>query len=172
MEKFKICRAGERDAFHIEYLIRSSIGYGDFLLPREKDEIRELIGKGNFFVAVAFEEGSIAGCASLEEYEGVAELRSLVVKRDWRELGIGKKLINMVANLAKERNYKTLYALADESLVGFYKEQGFEDRGKFIGKDSMALDINRETSEKMKRYCHGCGRLKVCTEHLVYKQLP
>lgn len=169
MEEAGIRAAKREETGLIQYLISDSISHGDFLLPRAGEEIKKLINKGKFFVAA--EGKNLVGCANLEEYGGVAELRSLVVKKNWRERGIGKKLINRVANLAKERNYKTLYAFADESLVGFYKGLGFEDKGKFIGKDGRALDINRETSEKMKRYCQGCERLKVCTEHLMYKQL-
>lgn len=174
MGNFRIRMAEGRDTHSIYYLIRSSIGQGDFLLPREEAEIGELIGRGNFFVAVeggAAGEGKVAGCASLEEYGGIAELRSLVVEENWRRQGIGKELVRSVESLAGRRKYGRLYTLVDQDLVEFYEVQGFKGMGRFIGPDGGALDINGETLEKMKRYCMGCDRYKVCTEHLMCKNL-
>lgn len=164
----RIRRAMEVDAPSISAIIGRSIDNGDFLLPRTESEIRESIGKGNFFVAVG--GGEVIGCASLEEYGGLAELRSLVVDGERTGEGTGKKLIRRVEGLAKRRDYNTLYAFADKGLVGYYEMQGFENRGKFIN-GGTAPDMNRNISEKMKRYCLSCNRYNVCTEHLMYREL-
>jgi len=169
MSKPKIRKTGKGDAPYIYILIGKSIGGGDFLLPRRENEIRELIRKESFFVAVG--EGNVVGCASLEEYEGVAELRSLAVEEKWRGRGLGENLIKRVAGLAR-KSYDTLYTFADESLVEYYKGQGFEDKGRFIT-EGRTLDINSGISRKLERYCLDCDRYKsgLCNEHLMHKQL-
>lgn len=169
MSRPEVRKAGKGDAPYIFILIGKSIGEGDFLLPRKEEEIAELIKEGRFFVAVG--EGNVVGCASLEEYNGLAELRSLVVEKEWKGKGIGTELIKSVEQLAGEK-YGLVYTFADEGLVEYYKGQGFKDRGKFI-RDGKALKINSEISRKLERYCLDCDRYRsgLCNEHLMHKQL-
>ena len=161
--------AKDGDTAFIQYLISRSIGRGDFLLPRNEEEIAELIKQKKFYVAA--EVDKVIGCASLEEYDGIAELRSLAVEMDWSRKGIGKRLIRAIELLAMEK-YDSIYAFADEDLVEYYKGQGFEDRGRFIGEDGKALDINSGISQKLEKYCLGCVRYRksACNEHLMHKQ--
>ena len=90
-----------------EYKFREN-GSG-FLLPLNADALLNAIENSDFFVAC--EDGKIAGCASVVEYDGIAELRSLAVKHDYMSMGIGSQLIDRCIAESQERGYGELYAL-------------------------------------------------------------
>ena len=106
------------------YRFRSSEGRAEgFLLPVKEDEVRALVSEGRFFVAEA--EGEFAGCVSLMEYDGIAELRSLAVEERFQRRGIASKLINRCQEEARARGYDTLHTLTQTYAAGAFEGVGF-----------------------------------------------
>jgi GNAT superfamily N-acetyltransferase len=56
-------------------------------------------------------------------------IENVVVRPEWRSMGIGQKLMNFAEDLAKENHcYKTqLLSGPKDNQVGFYRSVGFED---------------------------------------------
>ncbi|MFQ5934366.1 MAG: GNAT family N-acetyltransferase, partial [Dehalococcoidia bacterium] len=80
-----------------------------FLLPLDVTEIRHRVEGGDFFIAEV--EGLVAGCVSIVEYDGIAELRSLAVEERYQRHGVGSQLIERCKIEAAKRGYETLYTL-------------------------------------------------------------
>ncbi len=94
-----------------------------FLLPVGEDEVRSLVSEGRFFIAAT--EGEFAGCASLMEYDGIAELRSLAVEERFQRRGIASKLIKRCQEAAREKGYDTLHTLTQTYATGAFEGMGF-----------------------------------------------
>ena len=125
----RIQKAGPEDIGPITRLIelyrfRSSGGQAEgFLLPVKEAEVRELVSEGRFFVAHV--EGEFAGCVSLMEYDGIAELRSLAVEERFQRRGIASGLIKRCQNEAQARGYDTLHTLTQTYAAGAFEGAGF-----------------------------------------------
>jgi N-acetylglutamate synthase-like GNAT family acetyltransferase len=92
-----IRRAAAQDIDEILALIGANT---DRLVPRERDELRQLID--TFWVAE--EDGAIVGCCCLEVYSPkIAELRSLAVRESHRRRGIGAQLTAAAVEEANRR---------------------------------------------------------------------
>lgn len=106
------------------YRFRSSEGGAEgFLLPVEEEEVRQLVDEGRFFVAEV--EGEFAGCVSLMEYDGIAELRSLAVEERFQRRGIASKLIKRCEEEARTRAYDTLHTLTQTYAASAFEGVGF-----------------------------------------------
>lgn len=106
------------------YRFRSSEGRAKgFLLPVKEDEVRQLVAEGRFFVAEV--EGAFAGCVSLMEYDGIAELRSLAVEERFQRQGIASSLIKRCQDEAQARGYNTLHTLTQTYAAGAFEGVGF-----------------------------------------------
>ena len=60
---------------------------------------------------------------------GVAEIRDLVVKKEYRKKGLGKKLIEYSIEFAKHSNVRKIYCLSLQTYRSFYEKYGFELEG-------------------------------------------
>ena len=106
------------------YRFRSSGGRAEgFLLPIEEEEVRELVAEGRFLVAEVEEE--FAGCVSLMEYDGIAELRSLAVEERFQRRGIASKLIKRCQEEARAKGYEDLHTLTQTYAAGAFEGVGF-----------------------------------------------
>ena len=94
-----------------------------FLLPVSEDDVRGLVAEGRFFIANV--ESEFAGCASLIEYDGIAELRSLAVEERFQRRGIASKLIRRCQEAAREKGYDTLHTLTQTYAAGAFEGMGF-----------------------------------------------
>ena len=125
----RISKAGPEHVAPITCLIelyrfrRSGDEAEGFLLPLKEEEVWDLVAEGRFFVANV--EGEFAGCVSLMEYDGIAELRSLAVEERFQRRGIASKLIRRCRELAKERGYDTLHTLTQTYATGAFEGVGF-----------------------------------------------
>ena len=88
-----------------------------------EDDVRGLVAEGRFFIADI--EGEFAGCASLIEYDGIAELRSLAVEEQFQRRGIASKLIRRCQEAAGEKGYDTLHTLTQTYAAGAFEGMGF-----------------------------------------------
>ena len=101
---------------------------GGALIPLSRGEIAELVATGAF--VAAREEGRLAGCASLVEYDGVAEVRSLVVLPAYRSRGLAARLIGACAALAASRGYDQAFALVNADAQRVFERVGFTPEEK------------------------------------------
>lgn len=91
------------------------------ILRRTFSELQSLIP--SYVVAEA--DGEIIGCVVLEVYSPkLAEVRSLVVAREYGGRGIGKRLVNACVEKAKEEGVFEVMAITSEDL--FFQSCGFD----------------------------------------------
>ena len=71
------------------------------------------------------------GCVGVRRIEpGIAELKRMYIKKEYRNLGIGKKLLDLAIDLAKELNYEKLRLDTLDfmrSAITLYKAKGFRE---------------------------------------------
>ncbi|MFN8552245.1 MAG: GNAT family N-acetyltransferase [Candidatus Obscuribacterales bacterium] len=91
------------------------------ILRRTFSELQSLIP--SYVVAEA--DGEIIGCVVLEVYSPkLAEVRSLVVAREYGGRGIGKRLVTACVEKAKEEGVFEVMAITSEDL--FFQSCGFD----------------------------------------------
>jgi N-acetylglutamate synthase-like GNAT family acetyltransferase len=137
------------DALALEGLIRRHQQEGH-LLPRNRAELETHAPR---FV-VATRRGRIVGCAELAPLSGrVAEVRSLVVDRSARGLGIGRALVVALQRSARVEGYETLCAFTHDA--GYFVRMGFSIVPHTWVPEKIALD------------CHHCSQFRRCGQHAV-----
>lgn len=134
MRAVHIRHATEFDAEAISALIQHYVPSGT-LLPRSPAFVTTYIH--DFLVAVN-EEDRVIGCVHLDEYSpSLAELRSLAVAPNAQGGGIGRKLVAATEELARVRQYTTLFAVSNDE--AFFAKYGFDKR--------YIPELDRERSE-------------------------
>lgn len=68
------------------------------------------------------------GCATPEEYR--AHVRQVVVEPEWRGIGVGALLMELIEKRLAARGFDEIYLHARESAEGFYRHIGYADRGE------------------------------------------
>jgi len=120
-------------------------------MPRSLNEIYENIR--DYWI---FEENNkIIGCCGLHiiGWEGLAELKSLVVVKNRQKKGIGTQLVNACLEEAKRLKVKRVFALT--YISGFFRRFGF----KKISKKHLPHKIWAE--------CCRCPKFPNCDEEAV-----
>ncbi len=83
---------------------------------------------------VAKHEGSVVGMVTMQrlissaEGDYIGQIEDLVVKENYRKMGVGSRLINKMRALAQEHGYKRIQLAADidnENALRFYSRRGF-----------------------------------------------
>jgi len=137
------------DAAALHALIASHLEEGR-LLPRTLDELT--IHAPRFVVAVA--AGQIVGCAELAPLSPeVAEVRSLVVSRDARRLGVGVRMVEELAVRARREGYGRLTAFAHDP--AFFVRRGF------------SIVPHTWVPEKIAHDCTSCPLFRRCGQYAV-----
>ncbi|MBI2542685.1 MAG: GNAT family N-acetyltransferase [Candidatus Aenigmarchaeota archaeon] len=112
------------------------------------EQIRGDVAKGDFFVADV--KSSVVGCASIIEYDGIAELRSLVVHHDYQKRGYSSRLVSKIKEEAENRGYIKLYTLTQTPQI--FANYGFvlEDKRPIqkIAKDCVKCPLYDNCIEK------------------------
>ncbi|HEU4629312.1 MAG TPA: GNAT family N-acetyltransferase [Gemmatimonadaceae bacterium] len=115
-------RATPADAAAIVALIDLHVPDGT-LLPRSEAFVAA--HAADFIVAER--DGRIVGCVHLDEYApSLAEIRSLAVAERERASGVGTLLVAALEQLARARDYTTLFAVSNRD--DFFRRRGYEDR--------------------------------------------
>lgn len=70
-------------------------------------------------------DGTLAGLIGIEYYGAAALIRSVVVARQHRRSGIGRRLVDAIIARAREEGVDTLYLLT-EGAAPFFQAMGFE----------------------------------------------
>jgi amino-acid N-acetyltransferase len=159
---FRAATPGEAPALHA--LIAEHLEEGR-LLPREAGELA--LHAHRFVVAIwhptaqsprvgdpAIRRGRIVGCAELAPLSGrVAEIRSLVVDRTARSLGIGRSLIEKLQHRARRDGFEQLCAFAHDA--AYFVRLGF------------SIVPHTWVPEKIARDCTSCAQFRRCGQHAV-----
>jgi N-acetylglutamate synthase-like GNAT family acetyltransferase len=111
----------------------------------------------DYLVAVD-ERGRILACGCLKTYSpSVAEVAAIAVSADAQGLGLGRRIVTAVENLARKRGIPEVFALTLEPQ--FFEALGYlrVDRARY--------------PEKIRRDCIGCARRFACNETCFAKPL-
>lgn len=119
----------------------------------------EMIGIAvdDYLVAVD-DRGRIFGCGALKEYSpSIAEVAAIAVSPDAQGLGLGRKIVTAVEELARKRGIPEVFVLTLEPQ--FFEALGYVrvDRARY--------------PEKIRRDCIGCARRFACNETCFAKPL-
>jgi amino-acid N-acetyltransferase len=126
-------RAHVRDAAVISELIGLYVADGT-LLPRTPEFIAERV----IDFLVSEEDGRVVGCVHLDEYSpSLVEVRSLAVEPDYQRRGIGIALVEAAEELARRREYATVFAVSSNE--DFFRARGYDIR--------HIPELDRERSE-------------------------
>ena len=94
----------------------------------ETNHRNEIIG-GKFLIAI--EDGKIVGSMSVVLWQkDLAELRDFYVKPNYRNKGVGRKLLEATLEFCKKKNVRKIHAKLFPQYFKFFKEYGFFKEGK------------------------------------------
>jgi len=126
----------------------------NLMLPRTTEQIRRVL---HWFL-VAEHEGRIVGCGSnVELTPRLTELRSLAVAPEFRNTGLGRRLVDALIAKASEAGYDQICALT--------LSEGFFNRCGFATVDRWAI------SPKIWHECIYCPKFDACDEIAVLMNL-
>lgn len=111
----------------------------------------------DYLVAVD-RQGKILACGALKEYSpSVAEVAAIAVSSEAQGLGVGRRIVGAVEQLARKRGIPEVFALTLEPR--FFEALGYSrvDRARY--------------PEKIRRDCIGCARRFACNETCFAKSL-
>jgi GNAT superfamily N-acetyltransferase len=82
------------------------------------------------FVVVAYENGQAVGCGAMKEYaKGIAEIKRMFVKPEWRGRGIGKRILSELEIRANELNFSECILETGKKqpeAIGLYQKSGYQ----------------------------------------------
>ncbi len=141
------------DAQAIHGLILDHLQEGH-LLPRELDEIA--VRADRFVVAV--HRGCVVACAELAPLSSaVAEIRSLVVSREARSLGLGRRIVDELIRRA--------------TVAGFHRLCAFTHSPSYFVHMGFTIVPHVWLPEKIVTDCHGCVLFRQCGQYAVMYRL-
>ncbi len=148
-----IRKAKIEDIKQIQSLI-NSFAKQDIMLPRSLNELYESIR--DFWVVE--KNGKIIGCSALHiSWDDLAEIKSVAVAKDKQRRGIGKELIDICIDEAKQMGVKKVFVLTYKP--EFFKKFGF----KKVKNSSLPHKIWAE--------CINCCKFPNCQEIALLKNL-
>ena len=84
------------------------------------------LNTGQRIFLVALSDGKTVGCVAVETYNYSGLLRSLAVNVDFRNNGIGQKLVAEAENWSRDNGLKNLYLLTTTA-AGFFPKIGWQN---------------------------------------------
>ena len=145
--------ASARDADGIHELIDEHLAEGH-LLPRELGEV--LVHVHRFVVAV--QDNEVLACAELAPLShAVAEVRSMVVGREARGRGVGRRIVNELVQRATAAGFEKLCAFTHSP--GYFVHLGF------------SIVPHAWLPEKVVTDCHACTQFRRCGQYAVVRSL-
>lgn len=114
-------KAKLNDIYKMQELVKPEVEKA-IILPRSDDEVATNIR--SYILAVDDEE--IKGYGALHFHSPLlAEIRSLVVAENTRGLGVGKNIVNLLTNEAKEYHAKEVFTLTFQKI--FFEKLNFTE---------------------------------------------
>ena len=146
-------KATASDAEALHQLISSHLDEGH-LLPRGLDELRRHAGR---FV-VCDVAGEIKACAELAPLSArTAEVRSLVVARDFRRVGLAARLVTELQSRARAAGFETLCAFTHDA--------------RFFVRQNFSIVPHTWVPEKISTDCLGCPLFRKCEQYAMVLSL-
>lgn len=150
-----ICRKAIKEDIDGLYDLIQEYAEKGIMLPRSKEILIYLIED---FVVAERDDGNLIGCGSLCKLgDDLVEIRSLGVRDGHKGMGIGRKLVDLLSEEAREMKMPKIMALTYE--VAFFEKNGFE---------VVPMDI---FPEKVWKDCVFCKKQDCCDEIAVLKRL-
>lgn len=119
---------------------------------------RNVLYEGLREFILAEEDGKIVGVAALHlVWNELAEIRALAVEPNKIKSGIGRRIVDMLTEEARELGVKTLFALTYQP--GFFAKLDFKE----VPKESVP--------HKMWKECINCPKFPNCDEIAMVKEL-
>jgi amino-acid N-acetyltransferase len=145
--------AGEQDIEGILAIVNEYAAQ-NLMLPRTAEQIRRVLS--HFLVAE--HEKEVVGCGSLVRLTAqLTELRSLAVAVEWRSTGLGRRLVEVLIEQARQSGVQQLCALT--LVESFFNKLGF-------------VTVDRWTiSPKIWHECIYCPKFDACDEIAVLMNL-
>lgn len=116
---------------------------------RHAYSIDKLLREGVAFF-VAHYQGNSAACGGIKLFDGeYAEVKRMYVRPVYRGLGLGKTMLNHLAEYARERQVKLLRletGIFQTEAIGLYDRYGFERRSPFGEYEEDPLSLYFEKS--------------------------
>jgi amino-acid N-acetyltransferase len=141
-----IRKARLTDVKSIQTLVNQYADAGQ-MLPRTLNELYEHMRD----FSVYEEEGALVGvCALHISWDGLAEIRSLAVRQDHVNRGIGSELVRQCLSEASSLQVKQVFVLTYQD--GFFRKIGFTDVDK------------KELPHKIWTDCLNCVKFPNCDE--------
>ncbi len=141
-----IRKATLTDVKSIQWLVNQYAETGQ-MLPRTLNELYEHLRDFHVYE----ENGSLVGvCALHISWDGLAEIRSLAVKKDWAGRGIGSALVRQCLSEAASLNAIRVFVLTYQDV--FFRKLGFSDVDK------------KELPHKIWTDCLNCIKFPNCDE--------
>jgi amino-acid N-acetyltransferase len=135
------------DAEGIHALIQAHRDEGH-LLPRDMDEIR----RSALRFVVCETDGTIRACAELAPLStDLAEIRSLVVSRDFRRVGVAARLVEDVRQRARASGFETLCAFTHDA--------------RFFVRHNFSIVPHLWLPNKISKDCVTCPFFRRCAQY-------
>jgi amino-acid N-acetyltransferase len=149
-----IRKANIADVKTIQSLVNQFADSGQ-MLPRSLNELYEYLRDFHVFE----EKGSLVGvCALHLSWDGLAEIRSLAVRRDRMKQGIGTDLVKHCLAEAAQLQIDRVFVLTYQD--GFFRKLGFIDVDK------------KELPHKIWTDCLNCVKFPDCDESALIITIP
>ncbi len=149
----KVRKAAIRDIHPILELINSYAAKGD-MLPRTEFEMSENIRD----FSVAYDGKVLLGCGALHFYTPTtAEVRSLAVRPEIKQNGIGRAIVESLEQEAQENDLEAIFAFT--YAPGFFFKLGFSE----VERGELPLKVWKD--------CLRCSKFQNCDEVPVLKRL-
>ena len=153
MTDLTIRQATAADAAALHALISAHRAEGH-LLPRELNELARHAGR---FV-VCDVDGDITACAELAPLSSrAAEVRSLVVSKDFRRVGLAARLVSELTKRARATGYEIVCAFTHDA--------------RFFVRQNFSIVPHLWLPEKITTDCLGCPLFKKCGQHAMMLSL-
>jgi len=149
-----IRKANITDVKAIQSLVNQFADSGQ-MLPRSLNELYEYLRDFHVFE----EKGSLIGvCALHVSWDGIAEIRSLAVRRDRMKQGIGADLVRHCLAEAAQLQIERIFVLTYQDK--FFRKLGFSDVDK------------KELPHKIWTDCLNCIKFPDCDESALIITIP
>ena len=156
MTDLVIRQATADDAGALFALIDAHLSEGH-LLPRDVQELarhadRFLVAYLPALDGAADPSAQLVACAELAPLSSrVAEVRSLVVSRDVRGVGLASRMVSEIRSEAKSRGYETLCAFTHDA--------------RFFVRQNFSIVPHTWLPEKIATDCLNCPLFRKCEQH-------
>ena len=141
------------DAGAIHELIDEYLSEGH-LLPRTLGEVFVHVDR---FVVAVYDDEVVAFAELAPLSRSVAEVRSMVVSRDARSLGVGRRIVDQLIRRAAAAGFDKLCAFTHSP--GYFVHLGF------------SIVPHAWLPEKIVTDCHACSQFRQCGQYAVVRPL-